>query len=131
LAADPGGLRSRRAHPVARRHLKRAEALFRSGQVRQMYEELERAVLTFIGNRLNISDTGLTRQQLAAHLQSTGVSSDLLAELQQLLDECDRVRFSPALPDRASMNDALDRAGRLVVLLDERLNRQAVPAVEA
>ncbi len=118
LATDRRFARNRRAHPLARKHLKRAEALLRKNEPRAFYADVERAVLGFIGNRLNIAETGLTRIQIDQRLAEVDVPQDVRIRLAHLLEECDRVRFAPVLPDEDSMQTALDRAGQIIVDLD-------------
>ena len=119
LAGDVTFARNRRAHPVARKHLKKAEELLVQNQPRAFYEEIERAVLSFIGNRLNIAETGLTHNQLDGALAARNVDAEARKELQDLLQECDRVRFAPVLPDQQAMDTACDRVSALIVQLDQ------------
>ena len=119
LNADVTMVRHRKAHPVARKHLKRAEELLEQNQPRAFYEEIERAILSFIGNRLNIAETGHTQAQLNMILAGRGVEETLRRELFALQNECDRIRFAPVLPDQKAMDTACDRAGLLIVQLDE------------
>ena len=128
LASDQRFARNRRAHPVARRHLKQAEKLLQSNHPRSFYAEIERALLSFIGNRLNIPETGYTYSQLEARLQAAGLDDTLRSELKQLLQECDQVRFAPTLPDIGAMNTACDRASDLIVRLDEAFTELAKPS---
>ena len=118
LAGDIGFARNRRAHPVARKHLKKAEELLAANQPRAFYEEIERAVLSFIGNRLNVADTGKTRQELDRMLAVRQVDAEHRQELLALLEECDRTRFAPIPPDQTAMDTACDRASGLIVYLD-------------
>ena len=119
IAGDQTYARNRRAHPVARKHLKKAEVLLSENKPRAFYEEIERAVMSFIGNRLNIADKGFTYQQLSEELAERGVGDDARARLVGLMQECDRVRYAPILPDQEAMNTACDRASALIVDLDE------------
>lgn len=121
LAGDITLARNKRAHPVARKHLKQAEVLLAANDARAFYHEIERAVLSFVGNRLNVGEKGLTHKQLNQLLQQTGVPADARNALFGLLQECDRVRFAPILPDQAAMDTACDRAGAIIVQLDEML----------
>ena len=127
LATDVSYARNRRAHPMARKHLREAEALLRRNEPRAFYAEVERAVLGFVGNRLNIAETGLTRTQLDERLARAGIPAELREDLRRLLDECDRIRFAPILPDRAAMEAARDRAGRLIVAFDACLRQESPP----
>ncbi len=124
LSTDLSYARNRRAHPVARKHLRTAEGLLKQNQPRAFYAELERAVRGFIGNRLNVAETGLTHAQLDERLAEAGTPPQTREALRALLEECDRIRFAPVLPDRAAMEAARDRAGHIIVLLDEHFKQQ-------
>lgn len=118
MAVDQTYARNRRAHPVARKHLKKAEELLQENKARAFYEEIERALLSFIGNRLNIADKGYTYQQLNSELERRGAGTDVRDRLLHLMEECDRVRYAPILPDQQAMNTACDRASAIIVDLD-------------
>lgn len=118
LANDMGFARSRMAHPLARKHLREAQKLLSDDLPREFYKEIERAVSGFIGNRLNIPGTGLTREQLDNHLAEVSVAVEDRRLLRRLLDECDQARFAPVLPDREAMESARERAAYLIVAVD-------------
>ena len=126
LATDLQYARSRRAHPLARRHLKTAEQFLDANDAASFYEELERAVLGFIGNRLNISELGLTREQLVNRLLAEGIIPNTCAALTDLLEECDRGRFAPVRHDRPVLEAARNRALDLIVRLDAAFNQVRV-----
>ena len=129
LAHDVRYARSRIAHPLARKHLKRAGALLTAGQAGAFYEEIERALNGFIGNRMNIAETGLTREQLDACVQAIGVGTEQRRLLREILDECDQARFAPVLPDRAAMESARERAARLIIAVDEAMNGRPAESI--
>lgn len=118
LALDTAFARNQRAHPLARKHLKQARMMLLGQSSRAFYEELERAVLGFIGNRLNIHERGMTRLQLGSALKTAGLTEEVCKHVQSFLDLCDTGRFLPDIPDQDAMEGALEDASRLVVLLD-------------
>ncbi|MEZ4702856.1 MAG: BatD family protein [Rhodothermales bacterium] len=122
LAGDERLLRNRRAHPLARKHLAGAMALLSRQDSRGFYQEVERAIRSFIGNRLNVAETGLTYSQLENALAEHGASAVLCGQTVQLIQECDRVRFAPIPPNQSEMDTACDRASQLIVQLDTELN---------
>ena len=126
LAADVGLARRRRAHPLARKHLKQAEALLQANEPHAFYDEVSRALQGFIGNRLNIAERGWTRTRLDQELALRQLPAEVRAAIRALLDECDQARFSPVLPDQAAMHSAADRAADLIVQLDRLLDQEEV-----
>lgn len=126
IATDERYARSRRAHPVARKHLKQAEALLARGDGRALYEEIVRAVLGFTGDRLNISPQGMTSSQLGMTLRSLGVPETIADGIVQIGLEADRARFSPEPPNADMMNDVIERAAGLIAGLDEHLKGSRV-----
>ncbi|MDX1429942.1 MAG: BatD family protein, partial [Rhodothermales bacterium] len=131
LTTDQRYARNKRAHPLARRHLRTAQELLERNEPSAFYEELERAVLGFIGNRLNISELGLTRGQLIDRLRREGISPDTEEKLSELLEECDRGRFAPISPDTSAMESAQDRALDLIVRLDAAFAGRGITVGEA
>jgi hypothetical protein len=129
LATDTAYARNRRAHPLARKHLKQATALLQRDEPSAFYEELERAVLGFIGNRINLAELGLTRPQLDARLADAGLEQDARRALQRFLETCDAARFAPERPSRQRMETSLDDANHLIATLDDAFSRQPDEAV--
>ncbi|MBO6575272.1 MAG: protein BatD [Rhodothermales bacterium] len=123
LAANPALARLRRAGPLARKHLKAADARLDAQDPRGFYEALERALLGFVGNRLNVSEHGLTHESLEQVLAQHAVSATVSAELIAFLDRCDQARFSPVLPDAESLQQERAAAADLLVTLDDELKR--------
>ena len=119
FAGDPRFARSRMAHPLARKHLNEAQLLLSAGRPQAFYEEIDRAVTGFVGNRLNLPETGLTRSQLDARLMGFGVGEEDRRLLRRLLEECDQARYAPVLPNRAAMESARERAAHLIVAVDQ------------
>jgi len=120
FAIDEARTRQRLAHPVSRKHLARTSELLDSDEVASFYEELDRALTGFIGNQLNVSETGLTRKQLADLLLDHGVSGTETDRIISFLEVCDRGRFAPAGHTDADRKEALSDASTLIVMLNGR-----------
>lgn len=98
----------------ARRHMQ-------NRQSEACYGAIERAVLGFIGERLGIAASGLTRAQLDAHLARRDVPERAREALYELLDVCDQVRYSPSRPSEQAMQSAIHRADQLIDFLGPKL----------
>jgi len=122
LAIDVGYARHRRAHPLARKHLNRARELLEVNETSAFFGEIERAVLGFVGNRLNISEKGLTRPQLDMALSRAGIDDVFRRRLSALLMACDQGRFAPTTVDPEGMRKAYEEAAALIVLADSAVS---------
>lgn len=123
ITGDVEYARKRRANPLARRHLKVASEKLASGDRNGYYEALEKAVTGFVGDRLNVGEKALTRNDLTNLLEERDVPEATRADLTNLLSECDLARFSPSAPDASSMSAALERATHIIHELDDAFTR--------
>jgi hypothetical protein len=108
---------------AAQRHLRDAHRHLRDGDIRTFYQTVERAVLTFLVTRLNLSQTpsGMTRDALDRHLSRHDVPAAEQEALHELLDACDQAQFTPAEPSHESREATLDHAQSLLLRLDNAL----------
>jgi len=118
LETDVAWARGRRAHPLARRHLKEARKLYQQDAYRPFFVELERAVLSFIGNRINIAELGMTRTQWDEVLGHAGADSALRTELRDFLKTCEAARVRPGDSAKRHMTEALQTAEILIARLE-------------
>ncbi|MCY4171203.1 MAG: BatD family protein [Bacteroidetes bacterium] len=121
IETDTAWARNRKAHPMARKHLKNARNLLREDHPDKFYGALEQAILGFLGNRLNISERGLTRMQLISVLSEIGVPDQGQQELVSFLDTCDAARFAPVPPEKSLMHDHLRTAGLILSSLGHEI----------
>ena len=118
LESDVRYARNRRAHPMARAHLRRADALRKENRPRPFYEALELAVLGFVSDRLNVAPSGMTRLQLNERLAFSGIEETDRLELLAFLEACDQARFSPSRPTPEAMETSYGAAAALIVRYD-------------
>ena len=118
LQNDAHFARNRRAHPLARKHLKLAEKRLAQDQPIPFYEAISQALIGFIGDRLNMPAHGMHRKQLDRLLAQNDVPVPTRKALYTLLDECDQARFSPIRPSHDIMETATDRAAALITDLN-------------
>jgi len=121
IATDTAWARNRKAHPLARKHLKAAKQLLKNGNPDQFYASLEQSILGFLGNRLNIFERGLTRTQLTHHLSEIGIAVEQQQELVMFLDTCDAARFAPTPPEQSLMEEHFHKASQLLSSLGHEI----------
>lgn len=95
LDADVAGRRNSRANKVARKRLKRAEGFMKAHKSEEFYEELLRAMWGYLSDKLNMSASQLTRQNIVDTLSQRGVSTEVSDKIIKILDDCEMARYTP------------------------------------
>lgn len=111
--------RLRRAHRRAQQRLKEAGRLFEKESPEEFYACVSRAVTDYVGDKLNISGTGITTDQLARELETKGVSEDVKQKLLSCLYECDFGRFAPAGRSKNDIRLVLDSASTVIRMMEK------------
>lgn len=114
LSTDTAWTRNRKAHPLARKHLKNAKRLLKEVNPDRFYAALEQALLGFLGNRLNIHERGVTRAQLTNILSGAGIHIDSQRKIVAFLDACDAARFAPLPAEYTQMEEHLSQASYIL-----------------
>ena len=89
-------LRNRRkAGKTAEKRLAAAKKLMGKGDSGAFYDEVIRAIYGFLGNKLNLEQSGMNRQTITSLLTQNQVSEAVINKLVTTLDECEMARFTP------------------------------------
>ncbi|MBD3402504.1 hypothetical protein GF420_06390 [candidate division GN15 bacterium] len=118
LSRDVGYARSRAALKVARKRLATAGGMATVDRTADFYAELHRAVTSYLADKLNMSPHGLTGERIASLLTERGADGDLVNETTEFLEQCDFARFAPATIGKDDIDQALDRAEKLIVRME-------------
>ena len=118
--ADVAGSRKRGASKMARKRLTRAGAYLRDGLYTAFYEELHKALLGFISDKLSINLSDMSKETIQETLVSEGVSVELADSFNQLLDACEYARYSPDAGHEA-MNAHYETALNVISSIDGSL----------
>ena len=121
LTGDVAYARRRRASRLAKQRLAQAESLCSPDRHQAFHAEVGRALQGFLGDKLNVAEAGLIRDEIRARLASRGVAEDVIDVYLGCLEDCDRQRFAPTEPDTTAMQDMLHRAGQAMTDLDQAL----------
>lgn len=99
LNSDVMGLRNARANKVAARRLKEARRMMNARDNDAFYASLASALWGYVGDKLAIPSSALTRDNISEKLEEAGASSDLIGRTINVLDECEMARFTPQHSD--------------------------------
>jgi hypothetical protein len=96
LNADVKGRRLARAGKVARRRLKTVHKVMLAGDSDKFYAELLGAIWGYLGDKLAIPASQLTRDNIAGQLADFGAPQQLTDRFIAIIDDCEMARYSPA-----------------------------------
>ncbi len=109
--------RGRRAGKAAGKRMKNAAALMKSHQSALFYDEVMKALLGYVCDKLNLPVSDLTKDNVADILNSKGVSDQLVKDYMDVLSECEFARFAPGDP-QATMDKIFSKASEVIDSLD-------------
>ncbi len=95
--ADLRLVRNRQANRSARNRFKQADKYRKNGEEDRFYEEIGKAIWGYLGDKLGIETSGLSREAISAELASRKVAKELLDEFSRILDESEFSRFAPSV----------------------------------
>lgn len=99
--ADVAGRRTARAGKEARRRLSAAKALLDKGSTDKFHEELLRALWGYLGDKLRLNASQLTRASVASTLEERygQKGADVAARFASVIDACELARYTPVEAD--------------------------------
>ncbi|MBN2765331.1 MAG: protein BatD [Paludibacteraceae bacterium] len=93
--SDLVSVKNRRANKLARKRLSAAQRLLSEGKKDKFYEEVLKAVWTYLSDKLAIPAAALTRETVEAELGKRDVSAELKHAFISILDSCEFARYAP------------------------------------
>ena len=118
--ADVVGSRNRKATRKALKQLRTASTFLKQNLYTAFYEELHKALLGFISDKLNIPMSELNKENISAKLAEGGVPEDTVTAFVGLVDDCEFARYSPSAGNEA-MQSHYDMAAELISTIDSSM----------
>ena len=99
--ADVAGAKNRKATKMAMKRLRLAGTFLRQNLYTAFYEELHKALLGFMSDKLNVPVAELSKERIAELLSEGGVPASLIDSFVGLIDACEFARYSPSAGNEA------------------------------
>ena len=120
MRADVAGTKNRRATKMARTRLKLAGEYLDKNLYTAFYEELHKALIGFVSDKLNMDMSEISKDNIASALTGGGVSVEQTKAFTNLLDACEFARYSPDGGNEA-MRSHFDAALKVISSIDSGL----------
>ena len=95
MMADVAGTRNRRANKMATERLRRSKGYLQQGLVGAYYEELHKAVMGYVSDKLTMPVSDLSKDNISEALASRGVPQDVTDRLMNIISTCEQARYAP------------------------------------
>lgn len=120
MRADVAGTKNRRATKMAQKRLKLAGEYLDKNLYAAFYEELHKALIGFVSDKLNMDMSEISKDNIASALTDGGVSEEQTKAFTDLLDACEFARYSPDGGNEA-MRSHYDAALKVISSIDSGL----------
>lgn len=120
LRGDIKRVRNRKANKVARMRLKLAQTYLKENLYSSFYEELHKALLGYISDKLSISFAQMQRDTIKETLEEKSVSEQNITDFMQLLEDCEMARYSQSGKE-GQMEEHYRKAIETISNLEDRL----------
>lgn len=120
MRADVAGTKNRRATKMAQKRLKLAGEYLDKNLYTAFYEELHKALIGFVSDKLNMDMSEISKENIASALTEGGVSEEQTKAFTDLLDACEFARYSPDGGNEA-MRSHYDAALKVISSIDSGL----------
>lgn len=117
MRADVAGTKNRRAAKMAQKRLKQAGEYLDKNLYTAFYEELHKALIGFVSDKLNMDMSEISKDNIVSALTEGGVTEEQTKEFTDLLDACEFARYSPDGGNEA-MKSHYDEALRVISSID-------------
>lgn len=97
--ADLAKVKNRKAARTASRRLKKASLFLKNNDQQLFYAELLKTLWGYLGDKLNMAVSELTREKALAALAEKGMDDQLVQRTGDLIDRCELTRYSRANED--------------------------------
>lgn len=116
LRADSLGYKASRANSVATKRLRTARKLLEAGAREAFYEEILRALWGYLGDKLRLPGSELSRASVSELLRSRGLDEETIARLTSVIDEVEFARYAPA--KEGDMQALYDTTAEVISAID-------------
>jgi len=123
---DPAIRRRKQAQKIARQRLAQAEHYQRAGQTRPFYDEVSKALLGYVGDKLEIPRSSMTKEAVRDKLHTLGIPESLSSRFLAVLQTCESALY--AGKDEAKTMDRTYQEAVEVLIITEQQIKAAAPA---
>ena len=115
-------VRNKKANKVARKRLKLAQKLLSEGNKEKFYEEVLKAVWTYLSDKLAITVSELTKERVESELSLRKIDLVIVNQFIKILNTCEFARYAPN-SGQQEMGNLYDETMEAISQLEELIRK--------
>ncbi len=119
---DATQLKIKRARQEALRHLQVAEEHLKANESRAFYDEVSKALLGYVCDKLQIPRSVLTKENVREKLHALKIDNQLIDNFMRIIQTCEVALFS-GQENPTAMNETYQKAVENISKIEEKLGR--------
>lgn len=116
---DITGQRNKKASKVALSRLKEAKKSMNEGNKTMFYQNMLKAMWGYMGDKLNIPNSKLTKDAIENKMAEKGVSEEIIKEYKEIISDCEFAQYAPS--GSIDMHNVYDKAVKVISSLENNL----------
>ncbi|MCH6574395.1 MAG: BatD family protein, partial [Bacteroidetes bacterium] len=121
LSSNVAYARSRKANHMALSRLRDANKQMKANNLSGFYGEVSKALMGFIGDKLNVASAGLITDEVDRMLHDQKIDENTVSDYLDCLKTCDYKRFAPSDSNKVEMNDFFEKTKKAIVNLEKEI----------
>ena len=113
-------VRGRKANKIALKRMKKANKLLAEKKQGEFYDEVLRAMLGYVADKLNIPQEHLNKDNIQSELSANNVSEEHINAFIKTLNDCEFARYAPG-DATANMANVYDSAIRTITQMEDTI----------
>lgn len=113
-------VKNRKASKVSRKRLKEANTFLKANDKGKFYNSILTALWGYLSDKLAISVSELTKENVSEHLTSRNIDKELTDSLIGFLDKCEFARYAPSA-EAGQMDAVYKEASKLIGKLEQKI----------
>lgn len=120
--ADATRMKRKKASGAATKRLKTARKLMQENRKDEFYDELLKALLGYVSDKLSIPKGQLSKDNIESQLRSHNVSDEQISQLMRLISDCEFARYAPG-DDSGRMDRVYEEAAGIIGQMDNSIRK--------
>jgi hypothetical protein len=116
-------VKGRKANKVAGKRLKVAADLMKKGQTNEFYDEVLRALMGYVSDKLSIPMENLNKENISEKLAERNIDQNLMDKFMNCLNDCEFARYAPGDPAE-TMDNTFNEASNVISEMENIIRKR-------